>query len=127
MADKDSVIRSIYYDAQDGFDSIINTYRKANKVLNTITVADVKAFIEKQKGSYKQTKPYAGFNSYVAPKALFEFQVDLAIFTDSAPDNDGFKFAFVAIDIFSKYIWAVPIKDKNTPESIRELTEVLEK
>ena len=41
MADKDSVIRSIYYDAQDGFDSIINTYRKANKVLNTITVSDV--------------------------------------------------------------------------------------
>ena len=114
MADKDSVIRGIYYDKEDGFDSVVNTYRKANKVLNTITVADVKSFIEKQKGSYKQTKPYSGFNSYVAPRALHEFQVDLAIFTDSAPDNNGFKFAFVAIDIFSKHIWAVRIKDKNT-------------
>ena len=112
MSDKDSIIRSIYYDADDGFDSIINTYRKANKVLNTITVAEVKAFIEKQKGSYKQTRPYRGFNSYVAPKALHELQVDLAVFTDSSKDNDGYKYVFVAVDIFSKYICAVPIKDK---------------
>ena len=48
MSDKDGVIRGIYYDKDDGFDSVVNTYRKAHKVLNTITVADVKAFIEKQ-------------------------------------------------------------------------------
>ena len=48
MSDKETVIRQIYYDA-DGFDSVLNTYRKANKVLNTITVADVKNFIDKQK------------------------------------------------------------------------------
>ena len=70
MSDKDDVIRGIYYDKDDGFDSAINTYRKANKMLNAITVADVKSFIEKQKGSYKQTKPYQGFTSYVAPSAL---------------------------------------------------------
>ena len=86
MSDKDSIIRSIYYDADDGFDSIISTYRKATKVLNTITVAEVKAFIEKQKGSNKQTKPYKGFNSYVAPGKLHEIQIDLAIFIDSPKD-----------------------------------------
>ena len=127
MSEKDSVIRGIYYDKDDGFDSVINTYRKANKVLNTITVADVKAFIEKQKGSYKQTKSYRGFNSYVAPKALHELQIDLAVFTDSAEANNGYKYAFVAIDIFSKYIWAIPIKDKKPQESVRAFTEILNK
>ena len=127
MSDKDSVIRGIYYDTEDGFDSVVNTYRKANKVLNSITVADVKAFIEKQKGSHKQTKPYKGFNSYVAPSALHEIQIDLAIFTDSAKDNDGYKYAFVAIDIFTKYMWVVPIKDKRPQESIRAFKEILEK
>ena len=126
MSDKDSIIISIYYDADDGFDSIIATYRKANKVLNTITFADVKSFIEKQKGSNKQTKPYRGFNSYVAPGILHEIQIDLAIFTDSAKDNNGYKFLFVAIDIFSKYIWAVPIKDKKPQESIKAMKEVFE-
>ena len=125
MSDKDSVIRSIYYDKDDGFDSAIATYRKANKVLNTITVADVKSWLEKQKS--KQTKAYRGFNSYVAPKALHELQIDIAIFTDSANDNSGFKYAFVAIDIFSKYMWAVPIKNKQPAESIRAFTEVLDK
>jgi transposase InsO family protein len=119
------VIRGIYYDKDDGFDSVVNTYRKANQVLDTITVADVKAFIEKQKGYHKQVKPYRGFNSYVAPRALRELQIDLAVFIDSAKDNDGFKFDFVAIDTFSKYIWAVPIKDKKAPESIRAFTEAL--
>jgi len=127
MSDKDSVIRGIYYDTVDGFDSVVNTYRKANKVLNTITVADVRAFIERQKGSYKQTKPYRGFNSYVAPQALHELQLDLAIFTDSTKDNDGYKYAFVAIDIFSKYMWAIPIRDKKPQESIRAFNEVLDK
>ena len=51
----------------------------------------------------------------------------MAVFTDPAPDNNGFKFAFVAINIFSKYMCAVPIKDKRAPESVRAFTEVLDK
>ena len=127
MSDKDSMIIIIYYDADDGFDNIINTYRKANKVLNTITVAEVKAFIEKQKGSNKQTKAYKGFNSYIAPGKIYEIQIDLAIFTDSAKYNNGYKFLFVAIDIFSKFIWAVPITYKKPQESIRAMKQVFEK
>jgi len=91
MSDKDNVIRGIYDDADDGFDNIINTYRKANNILTTITFADVKAFIGKQKNSNKQTKPDKGFNSYVAPGTLSELQIDLAVFTDSAKDNNGYN------------------------------------
>ena len=98
MSDKDSVVRSIYYDKDDGFDRAIATYRKANKVLNTITVADVKSWLEKQKS--KQTKAYRGFNSYVAPKALHELQIDIAIFTDSANDNSGLNYVLLLL-IFS--------------------------
>ena len=124
MSDTDSVIRSIYNDQGDGFDSAINTYRKANKVVNAITIADVNSWLEKQKS--KQTKSYRGFNSYVAPKALHELQIDIAIFTDSANDNSGFKYAFVAIGIFSKYMLVVPIKNKQPTGSIRAFTEVLD-
>ena len=47
-ADKDSIIRQVYYDIDTGFDSVINTYRKANKISSSITLADVKAFLDKQ-------------------------------------------------------------------------------
>ena len=76
-ADKDRVIRQVYYDIDTGFDSVINTYRKANKISSSITLADVKAFLDKQKS--RQNKPYRGFNSYVSPKALHEFQIDIGV------------------------------------------------
>ena len=49
------------------------------------------------------------------------------MFTDSAEENKGFKYCFVAIDIFTKYSHAVPIKDKKPPESVRAMIEVLDK
>ena len=50
--------------------------------------------------------------SYVANDILEEIQIDLADFTKSAEVNNGYRYAFVAIDIFSKIIHAIPIKDK---------------
>ena len=63
----------------------------------------------------------------MAKEPLQEIQIDLAIFTDSAPDNNGYKYAFVAVDIFSKICHAVPVKDKKPQESIRAMKEVFEK
>ena len=45
-----------------------------------------KKWLEKQKG--RQTKPYQGFNSYVADEPLEEMQVDLVGFARSAAENE---------------------------------------
>ena len=108
MADKETILRQIYYDKDSGFGSISETYRDANKVLNTITDQDTEKWLDKQKS--RQTKPYRGFKHYVAPKALHEFQIDIGDWTQSAADNDGFRFMFLAVDPFSKYIHCVPVK-----------------
>ena len=65
--DKGHVLRTLYYE-EDRFDGILANYRKADKVLNTITVACVKAWIDQHKA--RQVKPYRQFNSYVAPKGV---------------------------------------------------------
>ena len=122
QSEKDKIIRQIYYDEQ-GFGSISETYKEAKKVLGSITYNDVKDFLERQKS--RQTKGYKGFNSYVANEPLEEIQIDLGVFTDSAPDNEGFKYAFVAIDIFTKKAHVVPIKNKQPDESVRAMKEVL--
>ena len=82
-------------------------------------------FLNRQKA--RQTKAYRGFNSYVAKEPLQEIQVDIADFTRSAEVNDGYRYAFVAVDIFTKICHAVPIKDKKPAESIRAFNEVLDK
>ena len=123
QSNKDKIIRQIYYDSDSGFGSIAETHREAKKILNSITYNDVKDFLERQKS--RQTKGYRGFNSYVADKPLAEIQIDIADFTASGALNNGFRYLFVAIDIFTKHCHAVPIKDKQPAESVRAMTEIL--
>ena len=123
QSEKDTIIRQVYYDTDTGFGNISETYHNAKKILNTIKYNDVKDFLERQKS--RQTKPYRGFNSYVAHEPLQEIQIDIADFTASADVNDGFRYLFVAIDIFTKLCHAIPIKDKQPAESVRVMTEVL--
>ena len=121
--EKEKIIRQIYYDKDNGFGSIAETYKDAKQILNTITLNDVKVFMEKQQ--IQQLKAYRGFNSYVANKPLEEIQIDLGVFTASSALNNGYRYLFVAVDIFTKFCHAVPIKDKFPPESIRAMKEVL--
>lgn len=57
------------------------------------------------------------------------FGFDLADMTEDYAKkyNDGYRYLFLCMDIFSRYVWAVPLrtKDKNTP--MEALKDVLEK
>ena len=116
MTEKDRIIRQVYYDTDTGFGSIAETHRDSKKILNTITYDDVKDFLERQKS--RQTKGYRGFNSYVAHEPLQELQIDIADFTASGALSDGYRYLLVAVDIFTKYCHAVPIKDKQPAASV---------
>ena len=107
--EKETILRKIYYN-EDGFGSVNETYKEAKKQLNSITIEDTKKWLEKQKG--RQTKPYKGFNSYVADGPLEGVQVDLADFTRSASGNDGYRYCLVVVDVFAKMLWGVPIKNQ---------------
>ena len=122
--DNAKVIRSACYDADNGFGSINATYKQAHHILNTITLNDVNDFLNRQES--RQTKTYRGFNGFVANEPLQEIQVYIADFTRSAEVNDGYRYAFVAVDIFTKIFHAVPIKYKKPAESIRAFNEVLD-
>ena len=108
--EKEKISIHIYYN-EDGFGSTNETNKEAKKQLNCITIEDAKKWLEKQKG--RQTKPYKGFNSYVAGEPLEEMQIDLAGFTRSAFENDGYRYCLVAVDVFAKMLWGAPIKNKN--------------
>lgn len=121
--DKEIIIRQIYVH-ETGFDSIYRTYQKAKAILNTTTFEDVIAFLATQK--INQQTDYRGYNSYVANEPLQEIQIDLGIFKDSADNDNGYIFLFVAIYVFTKYVCVIPIKDKPPNEVVRALNEVFE-
>ena len=122
--EKEKIVRKMCHN-EDGFGSMNETYKKAKKQLNSITIEDVKKWLEKQKG--RQTKPYNVFNNYVADEPLEEIQIDLAGFTRSASENDGHRYCLVAVDVFAKMLWGVPIKNKKPEECVRAFEEVLDR
>ena len=57
-------------------------------------------------GNFKKRTVYSGFNENI-------WCVDLADMQLLSKYNKGTKYLLCAIDLFSKYAWLVPIKDKN--------------
>ena len=110
IKEKEKVIRQVYYDVEKGYSSIQQTYKDSKHILKSITLTDVKDFLQKQ--SPRQTKRPRKWNSYVADEPLEEFQLDLADYSNSAEYNDGYAYALCCIDIFTKYAYCIPLKTK---------------
>ena len=71
---KEQIISNVFYDVEEGFGSIQATLKKARQEDPTTTKEDVEKFMRKQPN--KQVKNYRGTNSYTAPFARFEYQID---------------------------------------------------
>lgn len=121
-ASKKAVISKVYYNIDGGFGSIAKTLLEARKVDPSIRREDVKAFLDNQE--IRQTKKRRGDNSYIPFAPREEYQFDLADFGASAVK---FRYAFVAIDAFSKMLDVVPIANKRPEECVRALNTILEK
>ena len=104
---KERIIAETFYDERHGFGSIGHTLKRAREKDATITRADVKEFLDKQE--VKQQRKPTQVNSFVADLPRQEFQVDLADFGLHARP----RYCFVAIDIFSKKLFAMPLRAKS--------------
>jgi len=70
-------------------------------------------------------KQLKGYNSFIAPRAYYEFQIDLFFINDL--ENQKYKVGALMIDIFTKYVVVVPIKSKNEGDVASALIECLHK
>ena len=62
----------------------------------------------------QKRKPYGGQgNSYVAPFARFEYQIDIMDMVSLQKQKTQPRYAFVVIDIFNKLGGALPLNNKN--------------
>ena len=84
-----------FFDKKSSGGSIINeaNYQLANELHNSI----IKKF--------KKRKVYSSFKDNI-------WGVDLADMQSLSRYNKGIRYLLCAIDLFSKYAWVIPIKDK---------------
>ena len=55
-----------------------------------------------------------------------QFDIDLASLIYYADDNDGYKYLLVVIDIFSRYGWVEPLKDKTAKEIVKAFDKIIQ-
>ena len=54
------------------------------------------------------------------------WQMDLADMQAHAKENDGYRYLLVCIDVFSKFVWVIPLKNKTGPALVTAFKEILE-
>ena len=69
---------------------------------------------------FKKRKVYSGFKDNI-------WGADLADMQLISKFNKGFRFLLCVIDIFSKYAWLAPLKDKKSPSIINAFQKILDK
>jgi hypothetical protein len=64
--------------------------------------------------------------SFVAEGPLEQFQIDL-IYMPKSWFNNGFKYIFACIDVFSKYLMVEKLKDKNAKTTLEAFIKIFDK
>ena len=126
---KEQIISNVYYDLEKGFGSIQDTLKQAKEQDPSITRVDVQSIMKKQPN--KQIRGYRGSNSYTAPFARFEYQIDIMHMKPLTKEpevkipmkNSEPPYALVVIDIFSKMGDVIPMKKRDGQTVLPALKE----
>src|SRR6266487_642741 len=118
------ILKKLYYSPRTGFSGINDLTRKYGEHTGTVSdikKSDVKQFLEQQ-DIYSRHMP---LRKKFQTRRVFvkgiddQWQTDLVEMIPYAKENDGYKYILTCIDIFSKYSWAIPLKNKTSDEVVR--------
>ena len=120
---KDSLdfLSDYYFNTESpvAFTSPLALYREAKKRHSSLTFRQVKTWL-RSKDIYTLHKPVRyNFlrNRVIVPKPDDQWQADLVDIGSLTRFNKGYKFLLTCIDVFFKFAWVVPLKNK-TAESL---------
>ena len=131
MSNWEKYLEKIYFDLLHpaSFQSPLRLYHTVKKEgKHKISHRQIKQWIQKQE-SYSCNKGVK--RNFQRGRVIVEgidaqFDADLASFISYAQDNDGYKYLLAVIDIFSRYGWVEPIKEKSAHEVINALDKILQ-
>ena len=124
LTEKHKIIKRVYENPIYGYSSAVKTLKEAKSIDKSITLQDVKDYFSKLPQKQLQFK-YKGYNSFIASDFLDQIQLDIADFTKNAEENESFRYALVAVDVFSRYAWAVKMKTKQPHDIITAFKEIV--
>lgn len=122
-------MNEIYYDPKSpaGYAGQQALYKELRKKNKKIRIEDVRDWLRKQK-TYTLHKPIRRKfrrRKTVAAGIDYQWQADLADMSNISKFNDNHRYLLCVIDVFSKYAWVVPIKDKTGKTLVEAFKRVL--
>ena len=128
--EKNDYLHKIYFDPSHpaSFEGPLRLYKavKKDKIYN-ISHSEIKRWIQ-NKESYSKNK---GVNRQFQRSRVIvsgiddQWDIDLASFISFSDENDNYKYLVCVIDIFSRYAWIIPIKDKKAENIVQAFNIVL--
>lgn len=126
----DNTLKDIFYNIKNP--AVYGTSSKLKKQLHfrdkkNITNKKIKEWLLHQKVITLHKQPQNKFNrNHYTVFAIDQlWEVDLCDMSSFAKQNDGYKFILSVIDVFSKYGWMVPLKNKTGIEVTRALRKII--
>ena len=121
-----SLIAQVYYDPkQTGayYGSVKKIFENSSLRKHNISEGQIKQWLMSQESTTVHRGIHRRFkkNRVLSIHEYNMFDLDLADFSNIAKENDGYHFLLLAIDILSKKLYGVAIKNKATPEILRAL------
>ena len=127
----DEYLTQVYYNPKrsGGLGGVERLYRDVKKEGKyDISRAQLKKWLMKQ-DTYTLHKParrHYKRNRVIVGGIDELWQMDLADMQAIATENDGYRYLLVCIDVFSKFVWVIPLKTKTGPALVTAFKKILE-
>lgn len=124
-------LKSIYYDpnhagSYGGLEKLYRTVRKEGKY--DIGKAKIRKWLQKQETYtlHQQVRRRFRRQRVIVPYMDYQWDADTASMTTYTKDNDGYGFFVLVIDIFSRFLWTVPLRTTKGSEMSNALKSVFD-
>ncbi|RWS21429.1 uncharacterized protein B4U80_03057, partial [Leptotrombidium deliense] len=130
MMNEDHVklLKFIYYDPQNpgAFSTAEKLFEKAKLHSPTLTLNDVKEWLsgELTYTLHKPARRHFKRNRIIVEGIDEQWQADLVDMQQFQNQNDGNKYILTVIDVFSKYAWAEPVKNKSANNIVKAFAKI---
>ena len=123
----ESLLKRIYYDPETGLQGAQNLYLKAKELDPTITKKYVMDWLKKQETSQVHA-PVARIKHFFPIKSNYKdhiWQCDLMDVSSLAHNNSGVNYLLCVVDIWSRYAWVRPLKNKTNTTCTNAFQDIL--
>ena len=114
--ERELVLANIFYNVShpSGFSSVAKLFRAAKLVDSTIKKDDVTEWLRRQEtyAVHRPARKNISGRKTVVSRPLIQWQLDLVDMSKYRSHNSNFTFLLTGVDVFSRFAFALPLKNK---------------